>query len=200
MGFCCSRQQKVNASTMYYSVDVRYPRKTIITIKKRNSREKIIRKEVIELTNTEPIFTISEEYCLPAKYFTSACVIPGKDPRGNFNKVCRDFCFISSEEGKLIAGLFDGHGRDGEKIVSFCISESDAFFTNEIDNYEHDYYKFLEDLIYYLELQLKNCSGIDISNSGASCILFLVIHEQIFVANLGCNRMVLGTASEAVEF
>ena len=198
MGLCLSRTKKVNASTIYYSVDVKYPRKTMITIKQRNSRDRIIRKETLELTNTEPILAISQEYNLPQSYIASACVLPGKDPRGNFNKVCRDFCFISSENGRMISGLFDGHGKDGEKIVSYCISEADYFFTTQVFNYTDDYTKFLEDLIQYLEFQLEQCSGIDISNSGASCLIFMICDNEVFVSNLGCNRIVLATEEQIV--
>ncbi|OMJ83220.1 hypothetical protein SteCoe_15871 [Stentor coeruleus] len=200
MGYCCSRQLKVNASTVYFSGDAKYPRKTIITIKKRNSREKIIRKETLELVNTEPVLTVSEEFPLVPKLWASACVIPGKDPRGNFNKVCRDFCFVSSEKGKLMGGLFDGHGKEGEKVVTFCVTESDYFFTNELENYSDDYTKFLEDLVQYLELQLEDSSGIDISNSGTSCIIFLIARGEIYVANLGCNRMVLASNTPTIEY
>lgn len=200
MGLCCTRSPKVNASTMYYSVSVKYPRKTILTIKQRNSRDRIIHKETLELTNTEPILAISQEYLIPSPYTVSACVIPGKDPRGNFNKVCRDFCFISSENNRMIVGLFDGHGKDGEKIVSFCISEADYYFTNEVQNYTEDYYGFLEDLIQYLDYQLEQCSGIDISNSGASCLIFLITDNEIFYANLGCNRLILATEKNFQEF
>jgi serine/threonine protein phosphatase PrpC len=168
----------------------------MITIKQRNSRERIIRKESLELTNTEPILAISQEYNLGHPFLASACVLPGKDPRGNFNKVCRDFCFISSEEERLISGLFDGHGKDGEKIVSFCISEADFFFSSQVQNYSEDYTKFLEDLIQFLEFQLEQCSGIDISNSGASCLIFLICNSEIFVSNLGCNRLVLATEEQ----
>lgn len=199
MGLCCTRSPKVNASTMYYSVSVKYPRKTIITIKQRNSRDRIIRKETLELANTEPILAISQDYSIPDPYIASACVIPGKDPRGNFNKVCRDFCFISSERNQMIVGLFDGHGKDGEKIVSFCISEADYFFSNEVQNYCEDLSRFLEDLIQFLEFQLEQCSGIDVSNSGASCLIFLISGNEVFFANLGCNRLVLATENLPIE-
>ena len=51
MGYCCSKQntRKVDASTIYYGVDVKYPRKTCITIKKRNSRDKIIFTQINSL-------------------------------------------------------------------------------------------------------------------------------------------------------
>ena len=202
MGYCCSKQntRKVDASTIYYGVDVKYPRKTCITIKKRNSRDKIIYKEKFELENTFPVLTISEQYFLDTNVFGSACVLPGKDPRGNFNKVCRDFCFISNEDNKLIGGLFDGHGREGEKVVSFCISEADNFFSNELHFYGSDIERFLEDLIQYLEFQLEVNSGIDISNSGTTCIIFLLVNNEIYIANVGCNRGVLASESPSAEY
>ena len=202
MGYCCSKQKsnKVNASTVYYGMDVKYPRRTLITIKKRNSREKIIHRETLELINTHPIFVISDTYTLPIKVLASACVLPGKDPRGNFNKVCRDFCFLSSENGYLIGGLFDGHGKEGEKVVSFCISETDYFFSNYFNKYIQKPITFLDDTLKYLENQLNETSGIDISNSGASCVIFLQFGREIYTANLGCSRLILASNNLSTDF
>lgn len=202
MGVCCYKQKslrRVNASTMYYSVDVKYPRTTYITIQKRNSREKIIHTETMELVNTDPIFTISDEYDVGTKILASACVLPGKDPRGNFNKICRDFCFLTCEDGNLIGGLFDGHGKEGEKIVSFCISETDYFFTNEISRCRGDFNKFLKDLIGFLEDRLEKNSEIDISNSGASCVIFLLSGKELNTANLGCCRLILASSNTGTD-
>jgi serine/threonine protein phosphatase PrpC len=173
-------------------------KKTYLIIKKRNSRDKIIHKEKIELINTSPILSISDHYYVPSLVLASACVLPGKDPRDNIHKVCRDFCFMSCEDLKIIGGVYDGHGKEGERVVSYCISETDYFFTTQINQYD-DMQLFLEHLIHYLELQLQDCSGIDITNSGTTCTVFILSNNTVYTTCLGCNRAVLGTRGPANE-
>ena len=90
--------------------------------------------------------------------------------------------------------MFDGHGKEGERISIFCAKEIHEYFNFCLELYEGKYKDFLTDALKYVETRLRDPStGIDISNSGCSCVLVLVIDKVMHIASIGNSRAVIGT-------
>ena len=47
-------------------------------------------------------------------------MLPGTDPRGLLPKECKDNILSINNEKVIFASVFDGHGREGAKVVEFC--------------------------------------------------------------------------------
>jgi len=98
-----------------------YPRSYKIPIKMRNITGAVVGTQTVSFTVTEPVLLSSKE--LPftnQKLLISSCVLPGLDPRGEFKKSCQDNCFYLYDSENVLCCLFDGHGKEGEKVASFC--------------------------------------------------------------------------------
>ena len=200
MGICVQKQLKqVTNQSVYISSQVSYPRTATVVIKKKDSRGRVSETIQVSITHTNPLLCVSEDISISFCIWGSgsvylACILPGLDPYEKVFKVCQDLCFFSSNGTSTIAGLFDGHGKEGEHISNFCIHESDEFFSNSITSYEEKPQEFLNDLLSSICMKLKETSSIiDISNSGCSCVLALMHKNDLYIANIGNARAVLGT-------
>lgn len=98
-----------------------YPRSYKIPIKMRNITGAVVGAQTVSFTVTEPVLLSSKELPLcNEKLLISSCVLPGLDPRGEFKKSCQDNCFYLYDSENILCCLFDGHGKEGEKVASFC--------------------------------------------------------------------------------
>ena len=50
----------------------------------------------------------------------SACVMPGCDPVEGLGREGQDAVLVTSTENGALVALFDGHGKEGRKVVDFC--------------------------------------------------------------------------------
>ena len=98
-----------------------YPRIGKIGIKMRNIAGNVISTHLAQFMVTEPILISSKEISLTQeKFLLSLCVLPGIDPRGEYKKTCQDNCFFLNDPDSVLCCLFDGHGKEGEKVAAFC--------------------------------------------------------------------------------
>jgi len=66
----------------------------------------------------------------------TACVLPGQDPKEEYEKECQDNLFFTKEDEALLAVLFDGHGNAGKKVVDFCANFMSSFFRTFHTNFK----------------------------------------------------------------
>lgn len=171
MGCCNLAKKKPNNQPS--ECMCRYPRSEKIHIKIHNSKGTVIDRQGVSFTVTEPLLTTSTEVnLLSEKILISSCVLPGFDPRGEHKKVCQDNCFyLSSPEG-ILCCLFDGHGDEGEKVVSFCEQVIENFFTKSKNLFivtliQSHPNKFIKAATAKCDSELlKKSSGIDSEYSG----------------------------------
>ena len=202
MGICVQKQIKqVGNISTNISFQASYPRTASIVIKKKDSRGRVSDTCKVSISHTNPLLCVSEDISISFSIWGSgsayiACILPGLDPYEKIFKVCQDLCFFSSNGTSTIAGVFDGHGKEGEHISNFCIHESDEFFSNFITSYDTKPQQFLIDLLSSICTKLKETSSvIDISNSGCSCVLALMQKNELYIANIGNARAILGTSN-----
>lgn len=110
----------------------KYNRKVSVKIKVRDSNGKTTGYEHINFNVTEPLIVKSEEIPLGTeKVLASACILPGTDPRGEYKKTCQDNCVYIHNNNGILCCLFDGHGKEGEKVADFCTKKILALFYEE---------------------------------------------------------------------
>lgn len=124
-----------------------------------------------------------------------ASIVPGLDPRGQIPKGCQDLCFFDSTENSLFVGLFDGHGREGKKVVDFCKSYMQSYYTSHRESWENNPVQFLSEITNSCDKALvRRGSGVDALYSGTTAVLYLIIAGRVYLACAGDSRVILGTA------
>lgn len=205
MGICFYKgQSSINASVLYNSNQISYPRKSSVELKKIDFQGRVREKKILSFSNTEPIVCKSSDLSCnifiwgSGKTYT-VCTLPGLDPSGKLKKKCQDLCFTYSDGQSTILGVFDGHGQNGELISDFCVKEAKCIFSTSMKSFLDRPMELLITIIESICEKLKDpSSDINIENSGCSCALALVHNNLLYVANLGDTRAVLGTFKESL--
>ena len=145
-----------------------YPRKCTINVK----NLKKVSTDPYNFILTDPIHLKSEEITIESLTLSvSQCILPGIDPRGQYFKKCQDNCLALATPTTLFVALFDGHGRDGSKIVNFCSVFSEKFFhicwQEPVRHIQYDPNSFLTLLCASCDNELQTLeTRIDLSTSG----------------------------------
>ena len=121
-------------------------------------------------------------------------MLPGLDPRGQIPKPCQDMCFAETLGESLFIGLFDGHGKEGKKVVDFCKNFMLAYYLNR-DQWETNPSQFLTQVTQNCDKALvKRGSGIDANYSGTTAVIYLVYSGCVYLACAGDSRVILATS------
>ena len=96
----------------------------------------------------------------------SLCTLPGCDPAGTTEKKCQDICGVFSTPSAILLALFDGHGKDGEKIVDVCLQETKKLFEASFEASKSNIKEFLETICRTCDDSVKKNPGMDSNNSG----------------------------------
>jgi len=197
MGNCASIKVAERVNGLPGPEALEYVHSTHLLIKLRDQSLKVVFKEKVIFSMTEPILGLSKQVGLGrTPVWTSASVLPGLDPRGMVAKHCQDMCFCESQDGSILLGLYDGHGKDGQAVVTFCKNFALSFFKKNQTLWQRDPNRFLMVLTHDCDRALTRMeSGIDASYSGATQVLVLIHDESIHTACVGDSRAVLGTSS-----
>jgi hypothetical protein len=130
MGICSTILKPSNKDEKYRSICT-YPRVCTVNIKKKLNRTS---SDQYDFHLTEPTQLKTEEVVVDSiHYIISQCILPGIDPRGQFFKKCQDNCLVLYSSCSIFLGLFDGHGREGLKVVNFCCFFAEKFFLSQWD-------------------------------------------------------------------
>jgi hypothetical protein len=150
-----------------------YPRTSKIHIKMRNITGNVISSHITNFIVTEPILINSKEITLNSeKFLISSCVLPGLDPRGEYKKTCQDNCFFLHDSESVLCCLFDGHGKEGEKVAAFCEKIITNLFTKDkqmlnVKNTQENPNLFMKTATETCDRELcKKSSGIESDYSG----------------------------------
>lgn len=121
--------------------------------------------------------------------------MPGLDPRGGV-KVCQDMVFAESWKGMLLAGVFDGHGPEGELVATFCKRFVYDFWKRHEVTSAEDPSEFLIVMMQECDKQMKKPgSGVDCSGSGCTAVVVLFYEGVMYFASVGDSRAVLATTN-----
>jgi serine/threonine protein phosphatase PrpC len=123
--------------------------------------------------------------------------LPGYDPHQTVFKACQDLCFFSTNGTSTILGLFDGNGKYGEEISQLCVNETDEYFNVHMVEYEKNPVEFLYAVLKLINDKITDC-GIDILNSGCSCVIALINSDTLYIANIGNSHAIIGTYNQSL--
>ena len=116
---CFSSKNKSSKNDFYQLCS--YPRHTKVPVKVRNVSGSTVNTQKVSFSLSEPTLISSKNISLlEEKLLVSSCILPGIDPRGEYQKKCQDNCFYLYDNESILCCLFDGHGTEGEKVADFC--------------------------------------------------------------------------------
>ena len=125
MGCSVTTQKRlvpIQTSTIFFT----YPRSITLSIHQQSSKDLLAKSFQV----TEPVISVSKSLTISeVPVYISFCVLPGLDPHGTYAKACQDACMEANDENSLLLSLFDGHGKQGDEVVSFCCSKAQELYT-----------------------------------------------------------------------
>lgn len=198
MGCTCSKSGTIRVTpswNSFRSENIEYPSNTVISVKSRNLIRKLSTRQSVNLDLCGPLLVSSKEIQISRQnLWVSSCIIPGVHLQSVYKKKCQDFCFYVSSENSLFAGVFDGHGRYGEKVSNFCAKNISKSFTTSKDLYEESPVHFLKTVLYNCTSELTQNVKIDVYESGTTAALLMLYDSVFYTANIGDSRVVLATS------
>lgn len=136
--------------------NVQYPRSLKIKIYPANASGRVTGCDRVIVTLTEPSVVHAERVDIGGTEIgVSACVIPGLDPHDDITKECQDGLLIQASPGQLLTALFDGHGKCGLAVVSFCRSFLRSHFLSHLQDYSTDAAGTLEQVLELCDRRVK---------------------------------------------
>jgi hypothetical protein len=148
-------------------IKIRYPRKAQIHIKTKDAAGKQVAVNEVKFNFTRPWIYSAETLNSGLGVHISKCILPGIDPRGESEKICQDLCLYIASDTKILLGLFDGHGKEGEKVVALCVSVLENFFKENSERFNDNPMNFLEEICINCDATVKKSgNNIDSSSSG----------------------------------
>lgn len=188
MGNSCCQSKQVQ-----YFEHFEYKSKVTLRIIERDKRSNYRGTSNISFEINPPIDQMSSIFDIGnAKYRAYGCVIPGQDPRGEVVKQCQDAYSFLVKDNIFFGVLFDGHGKEGQKISQFCKEFMSSYFLANTRKFKKNVSKTLEDLVLLTDRELCS-SEIDTYLSGSTAIAIVLNSDGVFVASLGDSRAILAT-------
>lgn len=139
-----------------------YPRQVTLNIAVPNSKA----RNKVKVLLTSPSLVEAQTVVLgDLSIGLSCCVLPGLDPREEIVKECQDGVFFVSAEGQLLVGLFDGHGKEGRKIVELCCRLLKGYFLAHLREFGSDPERAVEHALHQCDLQVKKETECSVSGS-----------------------------------
>jgi serine/threonine protein phosphatase PrpC len=180
MGNCCaSSNRPINDNRTFH-------RRVYINVKTLNIDEKLkLRLKQPEAIDRRIISTDFIDFTI------SCCVIPGQDPREEIQKNCQDNFLYSTNGQSLLAGIFDGHGKNGREIVKFCVDYMHNYF--QIHEFKNSPKEFLTNMIEACDKSVINESEINCSTSGTTAAILYIDENSLWSCSVGDSRALLGT-------
>ena len=172
MGNCCSFYALKPASSRTAPV---YPAKAVVAIREYDYVGHQVGLAKISFKLPRPVHLQSQPQVLAHReVWTSLCMLPGIDPRGDFKKPCQDLCFVHPLGPGLLFVLYDGHGPAGHQVVAFCRGATlDYCAANETEALAAPQ-DFLVQLTAFVDAQLLSSR---VETEGSGCTQDLARHK-----------------------
>lgn len=139
-----------------------YPRQVTLSITVPNTKN----KSRVKVPLTSPALVEAQRVSLgDLSVNLSYCVLPGLDPREELVKECQDGVFIVNAEGQLLVGLFDGHGKEGKKIVDMCCRLIKGYFLAHLREFRSNPERAVEEALHQCDQQVKKETECSVSGS-----------------------------------
>jgi hypothetical protein len=105
--------------------------------------------------------------------------------------VCPNF---NKKEDQILLGVFDGHGVEGDGASEFCKRNIEKELTTQMtkDKFKFDFKRAYQQTFLSLDNQMHEAESFDDAYSGTTAITVFFKGDQIFVANIGDSRAILG--------
>lgn len=147
--------------------DVQYQHKITLSVLHSSSPVgKQPRRDALHLSLPEPLIVVSESYPLNTLTVSmSGSVIPGFDPRHEEEKECQDGQVTVCADGQVLAALFDGHGKEGKKIVEFCCRFVKGYFLAHLKDFTESPMDAVERMFHDCDDKVKTQIQCDLSGS-----------------------------------
>jgi len=201
MGLCGSSSKSVrpklqrnNPMNESSSNLLHYDRSALLHIHVVGERGQVIEDDRLSVHLTEPTIVFSQAFQLleDNTVWGATCVLPGLDPRGGY-KACQDMGFVEVFEDVLLAGIFDGHGQEGEPVVKYCKRFAAPYLKAHIDQVRSQPQKFLSSLNEDCDKSLKK--AVDCRASGCTAVMVLYLPGQMYFSCVGDSRAILATTA-----
>jgi serine/threonine protein phosphatase PrpC len=171
--------------------NVAYSEAVSILIKERDRLGKVIRSDRVKFLLTLPVFTEFKTFSDNSLNLNvSSCILGGIDPRSLINKECQDGALILCKDGIFLAGVFDGHGTDGVKIVETVKDLIKSYFLANCNAFRNAGQENIKGIINECDKKVRSCSTIDSSVSGCTAVL-LIITDVIHIGSVGDSKAIL---------
>lgn len=144
----------------------KYPTKVKIDIKVKDQTGKVTGSNAVLVNFTKPLVYSTESLGIGRFQHLSRCVLPGIDPRDEHGKKCQDMCLYLHNSSDVLLALFDGHGKEGEKVSAACSDVVEAYFKEHFMSPVENPLKDLETLCNECDSFVKKQSNIDSVTSG----------------------------------
>jgi hypothetical protein len=152
----------------------RYPRTGSVTIRFKNYVGRITNEQVVDFNLTEPKDVKTDTLFINSlKLQISSCVLPGMDVKQKSRYECQDLAFYMSDGQSILLILMDGHGKEGAKVVTYCLKVIGNLYDSQKDlqkvkNKQSDPEEFLKLVTKTCDEQLdEKKSGFSSAQSGA---------------------------------
>lgn len=136
MGGCAPKKKSKQIACQTIPLDLlcRYPRQACVTIKFKNYIGRITSEQNINFSVTEPTQIKSDTFYINTlKVHLSLSILPGMDIKQKLQYSCQDLTFYLSDGHSILLVLMDGHGKEGDKVVSFCSTLIESLYTTQKD-------------------------------------------------------------------
>ncbi|OMJ93020.1 hypothetical protein SteCoe_4101 [Stentor coeruleus] len=188
MGNSCCQSKQVQ-----YFEHFEYNSKVVLRIIERDKRSNYRGTSNVPFEVNPPIDQLYSIFDIgKAKYRAYGCVIPGQDPRGEVIKQCQDAYSFLVKDNIFFGMLFDGHGKEGQKVAQFCKEFMSSYFLSNTKKFEKHIPKTLEELVLLTDRELC-LSQIDTYLSGSTAVVIVLNSDGVFVGSLGDSRAILAT-------
>ena len=146
--------------------NIKYQTNAKLQIKTKDDTGKFVGIKTTLFEFTRPFLYSSDSLVHPSVLHISRCVLPGIEPHGKIEKKCQDICLYLQNGPEILLALFDGHGKEGEKVVAMCSTIVESFFRENSERFGENPIHFLEALCSACDTTVKKAANIDTSKSG----------------------------------
>jgi hypothetical protein len=104
-----------------------YLSNVILKIKSKTESQETIGTPV-SIFLTKSLNARAQSFKLDSEIFVTGCTLPGLDLHTMSFSKCLDHYIELYDGSSILIGLFDGHGPDGSRVVSFCCNFVSAYY------------------------------------------------------------------------